>query len=118
MAIRDERVIGLAELEGDPEKTGDFVADSEAELTAIPVRHTHWNDRVGAQFLDEAVDILPAGISGALGVLAGNERARAFSEGRGFGQTGTTVTSHGGEEFSEVVYRRPLWPGRGGNPHN
>ncbi|MFB6071780.1 MAG: GNAT family N-acetyltransferase [Halobacterium sp.] len=76
---------------------------------SIHVRPSDWNEGVGTALLEAAVGVLPADAAGlSLCVLAENERARAFYERRGFERTGTTTTTHAGDEFTEVVYRRSL----------
>lgn len=109
VAVRDGTVVGFAELVWQPAATEAFVEDGDAELKAIHVRPADWNDGIGTKLLDEAVAMLPSNVTVlSLCVLVENEQARAFYERRGFEQTGTTTTTHAGDDFTEAVYRRPL----------
>ncbi len=108
VAVSDGTVVGFAELIWQPKATDDFVEESDAELKAIHVRPADWNEGIGTKLLDEAVATLPPDVTGlSLCVLKENEQARAFYKRRGFEQTGTTTTTHAGDEFTEVVYYRP-----------
>ena len=112
VAVSERTVVGLAELAWNSTETRAFVGDAEAELNAIHVHPDHWNEGIGTTLLGEVVATLPSRVSAlALRVLSGNDRARAFYERRGFEQDGTTVTTVGGEEHVEVVYRRSLRDG-------
>jgi len=109
VAVRGGVVVGVAELVWHPEATEGFVEASAAELKAIHVRPTDRNEGIGSTLLYEAIGALPSTVTGlSLCVLGENHRARAFYEQRGFEQTGTTTTTHAGDDFTEVVYRRPL----------
>lgn len=109
VATRAGAVVGVVELVWQPEATADFVAASAAELKAIHVRPADRNEGIGSMLLDEATGRLPSDVPGlSLCVLRGNQQARAFYERRGFEQTGTTTTTHAGDDFTEVVYHRPL----------
>jgi ribosomal protein S18 acetylase RimI-like enzyme len=109
VATRDGAVVGVAELVWRPEATAEFVAASAAELKAIHVRPADRNEGVGSTLLDEAFATPPSDVAGlSLCVLRGNQQARAFYERRGFEQTGTTTTTHAGDDFTEAVYHRPL----------
>lgn len=109
VAVSDGTVVGFTELIWQPGATEDFVEESDAELKAIHVRPADWNEGIGTKLLDEAVATLPSNVAGiSLCVLVENEQARAFYERRGFKQTGTTITMHAGDEFTEAVYCRPL----------
>ena len=109
VAVSDGTVVGFAEFIWQPEATGDFVEESDAELKAIHVRPADWNEGIGTELLDEAVARLPPDVAGiSLCVLVENNKARAFYERRGFEQTGTTTTTHAEDEFTEAVYCRPL----------
>lgn len=109
VADRDGTVVGLAELAWQAAETQEFVGDPEAELKAIHVRPDYWNEGVGTELVEKMVDTLPSRLSGiALGVLAGNDRARAFYERRGFEQRDTITRTISGNEYTEAVYRRPL----------
>ncbi|WP_232701841.1 GNAT family N-acetyltransferase [Halobacterium wangiae] len=109
VAVREETVVGLAELVWNPEGTRDFAGATDAELRAIHVRPAEWNEGIGTKLLRVAIDALPSRVSGvALCVLVENERARTFYEERGFEQTGTVVTTHGDDDVTEAVYHRPL----------
>jgi ribosomal protein S18 acetylase RimI-like enzyme len=109
VAVSDGVVVGVAEFVWRPEATDDFVEASTAELKAIHVRPADRNEGIGSKLLDEAVGTLPSDVTGvSLCVLAENHRARAFYDQRGFQRTGTTTTTHAGDDFTEAVYRRPL----------
>lgn len=109
VAVSDGTVVGVAELVWQPEATEDFVEESEAELKAIHVRPANWNEGIGTKLLDEVIATLPSDVTGiSLCVLVENEQTRAFYDRRGFQQTGTTTTTHAGDEFTETVYRRQL----------
>jgi ribosomal protein S18 acetylase RimI-like enzyme len=108
VAVSDGTVVGSAELIWQPEATGDFVEESDAELKSIHVRPADQNEGIGTKLLDEAVAALPPDVAAiSLCVLVENSQARAFYERRGFKQTGTTTTTHAGDEFTEAVYFRP-----------
>lgn len=109
VAVSDGTVVGVAELIWQPEATGDFVEEPDAELKAIHVRPANWNEGIGTKLLAEADATLPPDVAGiSVCVLVENEQARAFYERRGFEQAGTTTTTHAGADFTEAVYRRPL----------
>lgn len=109
VAVRDGVVVGIAELVWRADAAADFVEPTAAELKAIHVRPSDRNEGIGSTLLDEAIGVLPSAVTGlSLCVLEGNQQARAFYERRGFERTGTTTTTHAGDDFTEVVYRRPL----------
>lgn len=109
VAVRDGVVVGVAELVWHPDAAADFVETTAAELKAIHVRPADRNEGIGSTLLDGAVETLPSTVTElSLCVLRGNQQARAFYERRDFEQVGTTTTTHAGDDFTEVVYRRPL----------
>ena len=109
VAVRGGVVVGVAELVWQPDATAEFVGESAAELKSIHVRPHDRNKGIGSALLTDAVVALPTDVTGvSLCVLRENERARAFYERRGFERTGTTTTTHAGDDVAEVVYHRSL----------
>lgn len=91
------------------EETKPFVGPGEAGLKEIYVHPEYWGEGIGTALLERGLELLPAGVSALkLEVLADNDVARSFYEGRGFEPVDTRSTDVGGVTVEVVVYELSL----------
>jgi ribosomal protein S18 acetylase RimI-like enzyme len=103
----DDGVVGYAQFRRT--ETKPFVGDDEAGLKELYVRPDRWGDGVGTALLGAGVERLSDDVTAVrLETLAGNERAAAFYEARGFERTGERTVEVAGEEYPGLIYVRRL----------
>lgn len=107
VADTDEGVVGYIQVRIEEAKP--FVGENEAGLKELYVHPDAWGDGVGTALLTAAIDRLPEAIETVrLEMLAGNDRAAAFYESRGFERTGERTVEVAGETYPGLIYTKEL----------
>jgi len=107
LVAADDGAVGFVQVR--LEETKPFVGDGEAGLKELYVHPDRWGEGVGSALLAAAIDRLPPDVDTIrLEMLAGNDRAAAFYEARGFERTGEVTVDVGGEDYPGLIYTRRL----------
>lgn len=105
----DGAVSGFVAFDWLPARTGRFVDDEEAMLSALYVDPDRWHEGVGTRLLETGLERLPARLGTVkLAVLAANPVGPEFYEARGFERVGAVGYDVDGTVYDADVYARPL----------
>lgn len=110
VAIEDDRLVGFVVVGRSRDDDAD---DTTGEVLAIYTRGKVWGRGVGRALMEQGLGVLAdRGFENAtVWVLDTNERARRFYEKGGWAlESETRISEIGGQEVTELRYRRPLAP--------
>lgn len=109
LAVRDDDVLGFAQLLWDDPTLEPYVESGDALLQSLYVDPDHWAAGVGTALLEAGLDRLPPAVACVkLGVLSTNERAKRFYANRGFETVGESVFEVGESRYPIDVCARRL----------